>query len=595
MRFQLIVFIIVVALGVYAAPAATRTWTGAGSNNRFTTVENWEEGVAPTTGDDLIFPANSAQYSLFYDLFPDQILGSLSFEGGSYSMVGAGKSMGITINSGTQDLGTNMWTINGPVYVGDGASVSMIVFGRDSTVTVDGPGTSNMTVRGSFGGRLTKEGDGTATVRLDTGGINSLTVNGGRVIIPLSGTGTSGVFTVNNGYLQGNSLGVSDLKVTGSGSEFKGSAYTLNFEVSDGAVFSPTSCAGFVQVSASTPVLTGAMLNPSFSTCGGDPYNYLINNRTSSPITGAFVNYPEGATLMLGGRLFRVTYVGGDGNDMQVLAVPGVAFDFDGDGKANISAFRPSDGTWYIQNETGFTARQWGLPDDKIVPADYDGDGKTDVAVYRPSEGVWYIFQSSDLSVKVVRFGLVTDIAAPADYDGDGRADVAIFRPSDGYWWINRSVLGITGVPFGTDGDLPVPSDFDGDGKTDIAVFRPANGTWYVRGTSSGIFGTQWGQDGDKAVPADYDGDGKSDIAVFRPSEGIWYQFLSSTQSSTYVYWGNPSDSPVPADYDGDGRADIAIYRPTDGNWWIDSSSAGITVQQFGLPDDTPAASAYIR
>ncbi len=269
-------------------------------------------------------------------------------------------------------------------------------------------------------------------------------------------------------------------------------------------------------------------------------------------------------------------------------------FDFDNDGKADLSIFRPSNGIWFIdRSRDGLYVLQFGANGDKIAPADFDNDGKADIAVYRPAQGAWYVFNSATSTVVVTNFGIAQDLPVPGDYDGDGRADIAVYRPSDGTWYLNRTTGGLAITQFGATGDVPAPGDYDGDGRADLVVWRPSNGVWFERRSQLGDFAIQFGASTDKVAPADYDGDGKFDVAIFRPSQGTWYIVNSSNGGYPVFVFGLSSDIPVPADYDGDGRADIAVFRPSDRTWYLSRTTAGLSITQFGLTGDKPVPNAF--
>jgi len=96
--------------------------------------------------------------------------------------------------------------------------------------------------------------------------------------------------------------------------------------------------------------------------------------------------------------------------------------DYDGDGKADLATVRIEPrfsnnriAFWQIlQSSDGATKQvQFGLATDITVPADYDGDRKTDIAVFRPSNGTWYLQQSKDGFAAYV-FGLPDDVPVTA-------------------------------------------------------------------------------------------------------------------------------------------------------------------------------------
>jgi hypothetical protein len=345
-------------------------------------------------------------------------------------------------------------------------------------------------------------------------------------------------------------------------------------------------------------VLTNSSANVSFAsivaTGSGSIYNVAINNVSSSGTVR-----PTIVASAAQDALANQSSASTSSDNSVTFSLRRKYSDFDGDGKTDISVFRPSVGEWYYQRSSNSVVNgaTFGSSTDKIVPADYSGDGKTDIAIYRPSSGQWFVLRSEDFSFYAFPFGISTDIPAPGDYDGDGKADAAVFRPSTGIWYVAKSSGGVTNQPFGTNGDRPVVADYDGDGKSDIAIFRPSVGEWYyLRSSDSQVRGAQFGALTDKTVQGDYTGDGKADFAFFRPSTGFWYVLRSEDFSFFASPFGAATDIPTPGDYDGDGKFDQAVFRPSTGIWYINKSNgSGVIIQAFGASTDLPVPSYYLQ
>jgi Calx-beta domain/FG-GAP-like repeat len=284
--------------------------------------------------------------------------------------------------------------------------------------------------------------------------------------------------------------------------------------------------------------------------------------------------------------------------------------DFNGDGKTDFAVVRnigagTSGATnqlrWFynLSGTPGIVARDFGIATDRFVAEDFDGDGRDDITIWRPGAATvaaFFILRSTDNTVQVSTFGQTgDDPSVVGDYDGDNKADVAVYRTGAQSTWFYRGSLNnpagnITFVPFGATGDFPAPGDYDGDGRNDFVIQRPAavaasQSNFWLRQTTAGNAVVPFGLGTDVIIPGDYDGDGKTDIATARGAAGaIQWQWQPSSGGAIQfrTFGASATDSIVQGDYDGDGKTEIAVWRPATGTFWTLATSNG-AVSAFAL------------
>jgi hypothetical protein len=338
------------------APAVA-TWDGGGANANWTTAANWVGDVAPNPGDDLVFPFGTARLVNVNDFPAGTAFRSLKIIGPTHRLTGngialaAGLSVEGAITSGpanTPEIGLPLtltadqtfansniqtYALSGPVNLNGHALTVAIGAG----ITIFGPitGSGSLTFSGGMGSSLTAESTfaGPTTVSGSRLAIDGTlpgpvtVVTTGNTPSTLSGTGTVGDLTVTGGELIPGSEFVNVIPELPPNSTLKTGNLSLGPATSTSfAIVFPGAANGLV-VTGTVQVGGGLTVSPrgGIRARPGDRLT-LISNDGTDAIVGMFANAPEGEVINTNGTLVRVTYRGGDGNDLVATVEPTTAF-----------------------------------------------------------------------------------------------------------------------------------------------------------------------------------------------------------------------------------------------------------------------------
>ena len=317
--------------------ATTNTWTGADPSGYWSAPGNWSPPGVPASGNDLVFPGGLPAGDLVStnDL-PDSSFRSITFAGASRHTI-RGNPITLTnrlnciINSGTNVIACDL-TFTGTPAIPHYLFQSIRGFSGELTVIGNVGGSSlyvfleRMVIRGQFtGGSLRVQygslalyGDNPHPVSVEfyASSYSTLRVQGSQPnlnITRLREMESAECPSVSGDGLVGDVLGCGSITPDPTLS-VKNVTGRLDIKLNG------TNVSEYGRLIASGDVnLSGRLLpSPGFNPQSGQIYT-IVEKTSPGPITGEVFG-PEGSISTLNGRPFRISYVGGDGNDVTLTA-----------------------------------------------------------------------------------------------------------------------------------------------------------------------------------------------------------------------------------------------------------------------------------
>ncbi len=299
-----------------ASAQTVRTWTGAAST-AWSNPSNWSPAGIPTSGETLVFSNVGANRLMINDV-AGLVIGSVVVNDNQYTFGGAGLTLA---PSGTSTISRDVTVLslsgggtiqfdNGKLLVmqaGDTTFAGTFV-GNNGQVIKDGAGTLTLTGNGAGLSRMEVR---SGLVLVDGGTLGPSYVEGGSGRIAVTGGGTVAQVTVNNGQFGDDAPG------TGTTGFLLVNNGTYNQVIAGDEDFDRMLVNGTVQFG-------GPRLNVTLQNGYVPPVGktfIIIDNDGTDSVVNHFQGLDEGATITLGGVVFRISYKAGTGNDVGLTVV----------------------------------------------------------------------------------------------------------------------------------------------------------------------------------------------------------------------------------------------------------------------------------
>ena len=251
-----------------------------------------------------------------------------------------------TTEASVNITGSVMLTANTTVYTVGTVTISGPLSGQ-YTIGLDSGEVGNLIVSSSNNTSLTANQTVTPALQITT--INSGD-NQPNVSIGIDSNeeyiidGIRGDTAVNDGGILKGDGQVGNLTVYQGGIVAPGHSpgcLTVNGNLNEGGTYQAeiggtTACSGYDQIdvtgtvtldNGATPptqgILQVSVIN-GFKPQVGQQFE-IINNEGSQPVSDTFANLPEGATINVGGNVFKISYKGGNGNDVVLTVITAAA------------------------------------------------------------------------------------------------------------------------------------------------------------------------------------------------------------------------------------------------------------------------------